>query len=159
MATIHWTPQYCSTVTPHREAASGGQVEVVVLHTAIPATLLALKTAATLAKGLSARIRLLVPQVVPYALPLEAPPVPASFTERRFRTMAQEVTVETAVEIVLCRDIASALEALLRPRSLVVLGARSSRWWTLGWPSAETSLARRLRSRGHQVVFADLRRG
>ncbi len=155
MATIHWTPQYSSTVAPRPEAGAGGQVEVVVVHTAIPATLVALQTAATLAKGLSARVRLLVPQVVPYALPLEAPPVPTSFTERRFRTVAQKVAVETIVEIVLCRDLSTALENLLRPRSLVVLGARSARWWSLGWPSAEASLARSLRKWGHQVVFAD----
>ena len=30
MATIHWTPQYCSTATPCREGGAGGQVEVVV---------------------------------------------------------------------------------------------------------------------------------
>ena len=155
MATIHWTPQYCSTAAPSREGGAGGQVEVVVVHTAIPATLLALKTAATLAKGLSARVRLLVPQVVPYALPLETPPVPISFTERRFRTVAEKVAVETTVEIVLCRDIAPALETLLRPRSLIVVGARSPSWWSRAWPSAETRLARSLRRLGHQVVFAN----
>jgi hypothetical protein len=136
MATIHWTPQYCSTATPCREGGAGGQVEVVVVHTAIPTTLVALKTAATLAKGLSARVRLLVPQVVPYALPLEHPPVPISFTERRFRTVAEKA-------------------AVLRPRSLIVVGARSTSWWSRAWPSAETRLARRLRRLGHQVVFAN----
>jgi hypothetical protein len=155
MATVYWTPEDRSTVAPCREGGAGGRIEVVVIHTSIPATLVALKTAATLAKGLSARIRLVVPQVVPYALPLEAPPVPASVAERRFRTIAEEVTVETTVEIVPCRDIGSALETLLRSRSLVVLGARSSRCCSLGWPNAETRLARRLRSLGHQVVLAD----
>lgn len=155
MATIHWTPQYSSTVTPYYEGGAGDQVEVVVVHTSIPMTLAALKTAATLAKGLSARVRLLVPQVVPYALPLEAPPVPISFTERRFRTVAEKAAVETTVEIVLCRDIARALETLLRPRSLIVVGARNSGWWSRAWPSAEMRLARRLRRWGHQVVFAD----
>ena len=155
MRTIHWTPQYCSTVTPCREGGAGGQVEVVVVHTTIPTTLTALKTAATLAKGLSAQVRLLVPQVVPFALPLEHPPVPTSFTERRFRTVAEKAAVETTVEIVLCRDIAPALETLLRPRSLIVVGARNSRWWNRAWPSFETRLARRLRKLGHQVVFAN----
>ncbi len=155
MATDHWMQQRCSTCAPAPAAPAGGQLEVVVVHTAIPATLVALKTAATLAQGLSARIRLLVPQVVPYPLPLEAPPVPVSFTERKFRTVAEASAVETMVEVVLCRDIDSALENLLPQRSLVVLGARSSRWWGLGWPNAETSLARRLRSRGHQVVISD----
>ncbi len=155
MATNHWMQQHCSTFAPAPVAETGGQLEVVVVHTAIPATLVALKTAATLAQGLSARIRLLVPQVVPYPLPLEAPPIPVSFTERRFRTVAEEVAVETTVEIVLCRDIATALEALLPPRSLVVVGAQSTRWRTLGWPSAEARLAQVLRKRGHLVVLAD----
>jgi hypothetical protein len=133
----------------------GSRLEVVVVHTAIPATLQALKTAAALAKGLAARIRLLVPQVVPYPLPLAEPPLPTSFRERRFRTVAEGMAVETAVEIVACRDICSALEAVLRPRSLVVLGERGSGWARMGRPSAETRLAQRLRTLGHQVVFAD----
>jgi len=155
VATNHWEQQRCSTFAPAPAAGTGGQLEVVVVHTAIPATLVALKTAATLAKGLSARIRLLVPQVVPYPLPLEAPPVPVSFTERKFRTVAEASAVETMVEIVLCRDIDSALDNLLPQRSLVVLGGCRRSWWKGARTSAGRGLARRLRSRGHQVVISD----
>ena len=155
MATIRWTLQDCSVLgLPHAPGLGGG-LEVVVVHTAIPTTLQALRTAATLAKGLSARIRLLVPQVVPYALPLECPPVPAGFTAHRFRTIAEEVAVETSVEIIYCRDLASTLGALLRPHSVVVLGSCRPRLWRLRWPGAEKSLARHLRCMGHQVVLAE----
>ena len=156
MTTIHWMPPNVSSATPVPETAVGGRLEVVVIHTAIPATLQALKIAATLAQGLSAQIRLLVPQVVPYAVPLDSPPVPISFLERRFRVVAQKSATETSVEIILCRELLPALQALLRPRSLVVLGERSTRWWRLPWPGAERKLARRLRRLGHQVVFAEL---
>jgi hypothetical protein len=125
-----------------------GSLEVVVLHTTIPATLCALRTAAGLADGLGARIRLLVPQLVPFALPLDSPPIARDFLERRFRTVASDVEVETHVDIRLCRDQWTVLQSALRPHSLVVLGGRGS-WW----PSAEKRLAQRLRRAGHQVVF------
>jgi len=133
----------------------GGQpdspLEVVVLHTTTKGTLQALRTAAALAQGLAARIRLLVPQTVPYPLPLASPSIPKDFTERRFRTVASEVAIETYIDIRLCRDRRVLLESALKPRSLVVLSGRRS-WW----PTSESRLARRLRHLGHQVVFANL---
>jgi hypothetical protein len=126
-------------------------LEVVVLHTTTEGTLQALKTAACIAQGLAAQIRLLVPQVVPYPLPLESPAIPRDFTERRFRTVASEVAVETYIDIRLCRDSRVLLESALKPRSLVVLSGRHS-WW----PTSESRLAKRLQHLGHQVVYASL---
>ncbi|HVP00415.1 MAG TPA: hypothetical protein VMT15_20225 [Bryobacteraceae bacterium] len=121
-------------------------LEVVVLHTTIPETLAALKTAARLADGLSARIRLLVLQVVPYPLPLDQPQVALPFTERRFRTLADNAAIETNVDIHLVRDCNRALESLLEPHSVVVTGTRRH-WWA-------NRLFRRLERAGHQVVHA-----
>lgn len=122
-------------------------LEVVVLHTTIPETLAALKTAARLADGLSARIRLLVIQVVPYPVPLDRPPVALPFTERRFRTLADNAAIETNVDIHLVRDRERALDSLLEPHSVVVTGARR-RWWP-------NRLAKRLQRAGHQVIHAE----
>jgi hypothetical protein len=129
-----------------------GLLEVVVLHTTAKGTLQALKTAARIAQGLAAQIRLLVPQAVPYPLPLDSPPIPKEFTERRFRTVVSEAAVETYIDIRLCRDRWVLLESALRPRSLVVLSGRRS-WW----PTSESRLAGRLQRLGHQVVFASLK--
>ena len=63
-----------STVRPRERFDSS--IEVVVIHTTTEGTLKALRTAAALAQGLGAHIRLLVLQVVPYALPLAEPQVP-----------------------------------------------------------------------------------
>ena len=124
-------------------------MEVVVLHTTITETLQALKTAAHLAHGLSARIRLLVLEVVPYPLPLDRPNVPLPFIRRRFRTLAADASIETNVDIHLVRDPDKAIESVLEPHSVIVMGAH--RTW---WPNAHSRVARRLERLGHQVVFA-----
>jgi hypothetical protein len=124
-------------------------MEVVVLHTTVEETLQALKTAAHLADGLSARIRLLVLEVVPYPLPLDRPTVPLPFTRRRFRTLAANSSIETNIDIHLVRDPDKIIESLLEPHSVVVMGA--PRTW---WPTAHRRVAKRLQRMGHQVVLA-----
>jgi hypothetical protein len=135
-----------SVATP-ADPRGDSPLEVIVLHTTTGATLQALRTAARLAEGLAARIRLLVLEVVPYPLPVSAPPVSSEFTHRHFRTVALETKIETDVDIRLGRDKTQMLESALKPRSLVVIAAKS-RWW----PSAEKRLAKRLERTGHQVV-------
>jgi len=136
----------------HRATAPGiahgdAPLEVVVLHTTTNATLRALRTAARLAEGLAARIRLLVIETVPYPLPLNTPQVPVEFTQRHFRTVAADTSIDTQVDIRLCRDKTQMLEAALKPHSLVVMAAKIG-WW----PSAEKRLVKRLERIGHQVV-------
>src|SRR5579862_4437955 len=99
-------------------------LNVSVIFTSVEATLAALKEAGSLAGSLGARITLLVPQVVPYPLPLETPPVLLEFNEKRFRVIATQSPVETSVQIYLCRDKLEALTSVLSPRSVVVLGGR-----------------------------------
>jgi len=122
-------------------------LEVIVLHTTTKETLQALRTAARLAEGLAARIRLLVLETVPYPLSLNSPQVPMEFTHRRFRTVAFETSIETNVDIRLGRDRVQMLESALKPHSLVVMAARTG-WW----PNAGKRLAKRLERTGHHVV-------
>ena len=123
-------------------------LEVTVVFTKVPATLRALKMAAELAHNLNGRIRLLVPQVVPYPLPLERPAVSAEFSRRRLQTLASQGSIDTRVEVWLCRDRSDALCQALKPDALVVNGVRRS-WW----PATEKALARKLRRKGYEVIL------
>jgi hypothetical protein len=125
-------------------------LNISVVFTSVNATLGALKEAASLASNLGGRITLLVPQIVPYPLPLADPPVLSDFSERRLRVIASNCRVETSVSVYLCRDPVETLKCVLKPHSLVVVGSRK-RWW----PTAEKRLARKLRSAGHEVVVTE----
>jgi len=126
------------------------KLNIAVVFTSVESTLAALKEAGDLATSLGARITLLVPQVVPYPLPLESPPILLDFNESRFKVIASESPVETSVQIYLCRDPFETVVSALNPGSLVVLGGRK-RWW----PTREKNLASRLRRAGHEVVFKE----
>ncbi|MEO8370214.1 MAG: hypothetical protein ABI806_13525 [Candidatus Solibacter sp.] len=125
-------------------------LNISVVFTTVAATLEALRHAGDLASRLSGHITLVVPQIVPYPLPLTSPPILIDWNERRFHVMASESPVETKVMLYLCRDRIETLMRVLTPRSLIVMGGRK-RWW----PTAETLLARRLRNAGHEVIFTE----
>lgn len=136
---------------PDSTTAAEPQLQISVVFTSIDATLAALKRAGVLASRLHSSITLLAPQVVPYPLPLTSPPVLLDWNERRFRVIAEETSVATRVQVYLCRDPLTALPAVLRPHSLVVVGARK-RWW---WPTPEKRLVKKLRAAGHEVLFTE----
>lgn len=126
------------------------RLNVAVVFTSETGTIAALKRAGALADRLAGRITLIVPQIVPYPVPLESPPILLDFSEHQFHEIAEGSPVETAVEIYLCRDRGETVEAVLERRSLVVIGG-SKRWWQ----TAEQRLARRLRRAGHEVIFTE----
>jgi hypothetical protein len=128
----------------------GQCLDIAVVFTSVDSTLAALKEAGNLANSLGARITLVVPQTVPYPLPLESPPVPVEFNENRFRVMASKSPVETSVHIYLCRDRFDALTSVLKAGSIVVLGGRK-RWW----PTKDETLAWQLRRAGFEVLFKE----
>jgi hypothetical protein len=135
-----------------RSIAEGNEprLNITAVFTSVESTLSALKKAGAVAQGLNAHITLIVGQIVPYPLPLASPPVLLDFNERRFRVLAGASPVETTVRIYLCRDRMEMLQTVLKPRSIVVVGARKS-WW----PSPEKRLARSLRRAGHQVILTE----
>src|ERR1700685_3621814 len=131
---------------PRFTEETDSKLDISVVFTSVDATLTALKEAASLANSLGGRITLIVPQIVPYPLPLTTPPVLVDFNERRLRVIASQCRVETRVSIYLCGDPLDILQSVLKPHSLVVVGSRK-RWW----PTAEKRLAKKLRRFGHQV--------
>ena len=144
--------QLTATGLPERPGAEQGQsrLNIVVIFTSMGATIAALKRAGYLAESLSAHITLVVPQIVPYPLPLTSPPVLLDFQERRFREIANESPVAIRVKLYLCRNRREALEAVLKARSLIIVGGRKR-----FWPTREERLAKRLGRMGHEVIFAE----
>ena len=129
-------------------------LDVNVVYTDVPGTLAALRKAGGLAANLRARIQIIVPQVVPYPLPLSRPGVHREFSERRFHTLAEGLHIDTQVQICLCRDREQLLAQALPPRSLIVIGGRK-RWW----PTAERALASKLCRCGHEVIYTEVASG
>jgi hypothetical protein len=147
--------ELCEHSIPPVSAAENNpsnELEVNVIFTDHQRTLAALKTAGALAHQLHARVNLLVPQGVPYALPLTSPPVPIQFTEQRLLDLAEQGAQEldTSVRLYLCRDWQLCLLQTLKPQSLVVIGGRA-RWW----PTEERRLARMLQFFGHKIIFVE----
>lgn len=128
----------------------GQRLNIAVVFTSVDSTLAALKEAGNLANSLGARITLVLPQVVPYPLPLESPPVLVEFNENRFRVMASKSPVETSVHIYLCRDRFETLTSVLKTGSIVVLAGRK-RWWA----TKDETLARQLRRAGYEVFVKE----
>jgi hypothetical protein len=129
--------------------ATEPRLNISVIFTSVESTLNAIKKAGAVAASLGTRITLVVPQVVPYPLPLKSPPVLLDWNEKRFHVIANESPVETTVRIYLCRDRLETLVSVLREGSIVVVGCRKS-WW----PNSDYRLARKLQKAGHEVIVA-----
>ena len=80
------------------------KLAVNVAFTSERATAEALRYAATMARGLGAHLRVIVPQVVPYGRDLNDPDVNPEFTARRALEAARAAGVDADVNVVLCRD-------------------------------------------------------
>ena len=126
------------------------EFEVVVIFTRTRSTLRALKVAGRLAKGLGARIRVIVPQVISYPTHLSEDFVESVFLQFPLRTIVGDSRVETRIDIRLCQDQLAMLRRVLPPHSLVVLSMGSGRRLT-----AEFRLGRDLEAAGHQVIFVN----
>lgn len=131
-------------------AESNRKRPVVVLFTTPADTLLALRSAAKLADGLGAEIRVVLPCVVPFPLPLDEPPVHCSVLSGRMLALAREAGVACTIDIRLCRDRWTACGQAMPAGSLVLIGRRP-RWWEF----RERGLGGKLRQEGHHVSYAE----
>ena len=127
---------------------------LTVLFTTVSDTMQAPRKGAELARDLGSCIRILVPHVVPYPLPIGRPFVSVEFSLRNLRTLCGKERIATQIDVRLCRDTRQCVHATLLPQSLVLIGGHQSRWpLTLA-----NGLAGGLKRTGHDVVFVDNRR-
>ena len=136
-----------------RPEHSGSQLSLrlTVIFTTVPGTGAALATAGGFAQDLGLRLTLLVPQVVPYQLPITRPPVAVSHIRQMALSLISASRLnahDVNVQIWLCRDRLECLRHCMMAQSVVFLGGRNS-WWR----TRERRLGRALRSMGHDVVF------
>ena len=140
-------PSFAERATP----SAPSPLEITVLHTDARSTARMLAGVARLAEGLSAEIRLLVLQVVPYPLPLEMPDVPVDFISQQLMPAVLPTNVNVSIDIRVGRDKAAMLESAFPASSMVAIGRRR-RWW----PTGSNRVARLLERRGRQVISIDL---
>ena len=122
-----------------------------MVFTDLEATRTALKTASDLVRDLNARLVLLVAKIVPWPLPLTAPPVSGEFTERVLSQLLSEQETDITARVYLCRDRDLTIRHALEPGSVVVIGSRKR-----CWPYRTAPLARLLKRDGHDVIVANI---
>jgi hypothetical protein len=135
----------------HGPGEDEGKLEIGVLFTSAKATLAAIEAAAALMKGLDGRLSLIAAQTVPYPLPLDQPPVSLTFNRRRLLEVAAHSPVEISLRLCVCRCRSATLLSLVRPGSMLLIGARKT-WW----PTWERKLAKELRRHGLDVVVLEV---
>ena len=138
---------------PPLNAGAGRRLDLTVVFTTRPGTAAALSLAGKLARDLDASLFLVVPQVVPYRIPLNCPLVSLSHIKRLMMSLIAASPargLDVAIQICLCRDRKQCLSRFVTPNSVVLVGGRGS-WWV----RKERRLARLMRSQGHEVIFVD----
>jgi hypothetical protein len=134
--------------------SAASQPTIYIVATSVQGTRAALNAGVPLARGSRARLILLVPQIVPYPLPVDGPVDATVFTERRHRDLVYQANGEAEIQICLCRTSLDVIHALPHEATVVVGGATGAMW-----PSREERLAHHLTRLGHRTVFAAATRG
>jgi hypothetical protein len=136
----------------HPDTSEGNgspKIPVTVVFTSIEGTLAALNAAARLSKDLAAQVVVLATEVVSIRYLYQGVADSLSFYQRLCEAMVKEARLEdVAIEVHLCRRQVDCLEAQLKPRSIVLIGARKC-WW----PWRERQLERALRARGFETLL------
>lgn len=128
------------------------QSVVYVIATSLEGTRAALAAGIPLARGSRARLVVLVPQIVPYPVPLDRPVDSPDFVVERYRDLVRDQGLDAEIRVCLCRHADDVLWQALPAKATVVVGGSAGRWRS----SHEERLARRLTHLGYQVVFAPI---
>jgi hypothetical protein len=105
-------------------SAGASRITIFVLFAGVGKTLDALSSAGRLARDLDAHIEIIVPEIVPYPLPLDEPPVLRSFWNQRYRTIVEQAGIDTSIHVCFCREPRETVDRLLNSGSIVVIGTR-----------------------------------
>ncbi|HEY0796885.1 MAG TPA: hypothetical protein VGD64_14025 [Acidisarcina sp.] len=134
---------------PEADGSGSPKIPVTVVFTSIEGTLAALNAAARLSKDLAAQVVVLATEVVSLRYLYQGLSDSMNFYQRLCEAMVKEAQLQdVAIEVHLCRRQVDCLEARLRPRSIVLIGARKC-WW----PWRERQLERALRGRGFEALL------
>ncbi len=123
-------------------------LELSVVFTTVPHTLLSLQAAAQLTQEFKTRIQLLVPHPAPFPASEITPCILADFTARYFLTLLPHRR-DLQIKIVSYPAHTTDLWEVLPPRSLIVITGRQRHFWL----SVEQRFARQLQQAGHEVIF------
>lgn len=120
------------------------ELDLVIPFTTPTLTRAAIRAAEQLGKGLTASIRLIQLQLVPYQV--EMCPVDIGFLQQQLS--AYESSLPLQALLLLTRETDAELLHALRPESIVVLACPKSLF-----PSSTENLARKVRRAGYKVVI------
>ena len=140
-------PIHVLDFAPAPPRVEGAKLRIHVIYTTPQATRACLRAAGLLAKGLDARLELLVTKVVPYPLPLHRPTTSAAFTEKTVGTLTRNCGIDVNVKVLLCRDAEETIPRWLPSDSIAVIGRRR-RWG----PGSCSRLIRAIRRSGLRVI-------
>src|SRR5262245_15817949 len=98
------------------------QPTVQVIATTFDGTRAALATAVPLAKGSGAKLVLLVPRLVSYAVDLDNHVEPAAFFVKRYRELIEDLGGEARIEVVVCRSLDGIVTRVHADGSTLVVG-------------------------------------
>jgi hypothetical protein len=136
----------------YQDFGSEAHLSYVVIFTSVRQTLKAYERALELAKPLGAGVIVLAVQVIPFALPIDEPPVSFEFIVGQFETQALDKHGEPHIVAYLCRDPLEVYKRILNRFSPVVIGTEKSKRWL---PTREKRLARQLRRAGYEVILVE----
>jgi soluble P-type ATPase len=134
----------------YQDFGSEAHLAYVVIFTSVSQTLKAYERALDLAKPLGAGVIVLAVQVIPFALPIDEPPVSFEFIVDQFETQALDKYGEPHIVAYLCRDPLEVYKRILNRFSPVVIGTEKRKRWL---PTREKRLARKLRRMGIRTVM------
>ena len=123
--------------------------DVYLVFTAVAPTLRAARVAHTMARALGVSLTLIHFRPVPFAIAAGAPFASPTHDDEFVDQLRRE-GIETRVRVYLCRHGRKVIPWAFRPRSLIVLGGRRSRW-----PTQAERWRRALEASGHFVLFVD----
>lgn len=131
--------------------AANGSVEALELVVAYTEWFLAkavLKRVPALTAGLNAKVTLVAVHTVPYPLPFECPAAAHACLVEQVLDLASLSPVPVFPQVVLARYQDEGFRFVLKPESMVLIGARKH-WFR----TAEERLARTLARAGHRVAL------